>query len=262
MVAFLFLGLALWNRADFVWALAGLATAGTIVLWPEISRAFNRRNASLATISFLLGCLPLITYNIRRPNATLGANARLEFNQFSGQVRLTADGSDLFGYLVCEESDHSALPRTFVGRVAQSIRDRLGEHRHSGMAWALGASIVAVPLWWRSRASRFSIIFMTVTWISMAVTRGGGGSSHHVVMLWPFPQLFLACVLGRLRWRWVATATMIALVTLNLLVINQYLLQFDRDGPAIDLGAATLERRPSIHKCNRLGLFDLPSTMA
>jgi hypothetical protein len=28
------------------------------------------------------------------------------------------------------------------------------------------------------------------------------------------------------------------------------------------LGAATLERRPSIHKCNRLGLFDLPSTMA
>jgi hypothetical protein len=232
--AFFLIGLAMWNRADFVWALAGIGAGAVAVFWSEIRRFLSLRNVGLAMVSFVLGALPLLIYNIHRPNATLGGNARLEFDRFAPkvlQLRQTADGSDLFGYLVSEEgSDRPKAPYSLRGRTAQWIRNHLGTHRRNGTAWALALAIVAVPLWWRSRVARFALVFMTVTWLSMAVTRDAGAAAHHVMMLWPFPQLFLAIAIGSLRWPMAGRAIIGALVVLNLLVVNQYFLQFERDG--------------------------------
>jgi hypothetical protein len=64
----------------------------------------------------------------------------------------------------------------------------------------------------------------------MASTRGAGTSQHHAVLLWPFPQLFVAIAISSLRWKWVVACICIILVASNLLVLNQYLVQFERDG--------------------------------
>ena len=235
--AFFLLGLALWNRADFLWALAGLTVAGGVVLRSEIRRSLNWRNTVLVSAAFILGALPLLLYNFHRPNETLGANARLEFDKFGvkfHQLNSTLAGSDLFGFLVADEwSDaHPKAPVSLPGRTALWVRNRLGEHRRDGMFWACTVALAAVPLWWSSKTARFSLAFIAITWGCMAVTRGAGEAAHHVLMLWPFPQLFLAIVLGALGWYWAADLVIVVLVTLNLLVVSQHFLQFERDGAA------------------------------
>jgi len=65
----------------------------------------------------------------------------------------------------------------------------------------------------------------------MAITKGAGLSAHHAVLLWPFPQLFIGIVLTAIPWRPVTGLCAAAVALSNLLVINQYLLQMERDGP-------------------------------
>jgi hypothetical protein len=58
-----------------------------------------------------------------------------------------------------------------------------------------------------------------------------------VVLLWPFPQLFVAIAISSLRWKWAVACICTILVVPNLLVLNQYLVQFERngaDGPFTD----------------------------
>jgi len=66
----------------------------------------------------------------------------------------------------------------------------------------------------------------------MALTRNAGGAAHHDILLWPFPILFAVSALAQLPWRWLAVAAASAMVLMNLLVVNQYVLQFERDGAA------------------------------
>jgi hypothetical protein len=64
----------------------------------------------------------------------------------------------------------------------------------------------------------------------MAMTRGAGGSAHHVVLLWPVPILFAAGILGQWRSRIALGAVGSAMVCMNLLVLNQYFFQLARNG--------------------------------
>jgi cell division protein FtsW (lipid II flippase) len=98
------------------------------------------------------------------------------------------------------------------------------------MEYAAALALLAVPLWWRSRAARFCLVFCAVAWFFMASTRDAGASLHHTVLLWPFPQLFVAVVISSFRWKWLAAAVCIFLVAGNLLVVNQYIAQFERNG--------------------------------
>ena len=87
---------------------------------------------------------------------------------------------------------------------------------------------------------------MGVTWIQMALTTNAGGSVHHAVLLWPFPQFVLALALAEAsrrlaepsgRWKhWGAVAFSIVVAFLcvtNLLVTNQYLACLIRYGPTV-----------------------------
>jgi hypothetical protein len=114
--------------------------------------------------------------------------------------------------------------------VASWIRNHLGEHRRNGLVSVFVLGLLAVPLWWRSRAARFSLVFLVVTWLAMTLTRDAGGSAHHAVLLWPFPHLFIAAAFGSLPWRPGIMLLGSALVAMNLLVVNQHILQFDADG--------------------------------
>jgi hypothetical protein len=101
------------------------------------------------------------------------------------------------------------------------LRRQVGERRRSGFYWVLGALLAAVPLWWRSRAAWFALVFTATSWLLMAMTRDAGGAAHHLVLLWPFPVLFAAAALGRLPGTVVALAGVL-LAGSNLLVVNQY----------------------------------------
>ncbi len=233
---FFFLGLALWNKALMFWILGGL-TLGGLVFWREIRRVLTFRTAGIATAAFLLGALPFVIFNVKRHNATLGENFRLEPATVSQivlgkgrMVQMSLNGSGLLGFIPAAESEYTRPAVTRRGRVAQWIERHLGEHRTTGFDWMFLAALACVPLWWRKSGAWFALIFMFVTWLGMAITAGAGGAVHHSVLLWPFPAFFVAIVLASLPWRRVATVAVVAMVVMNLLVVNQYLADFDRNG--------------------------------
>jgi hypothetical protein len=64
----------------------------------------------------------------------------------------------------------------------------------------------------------------------MAATRNAGGSVHHLVLVWPMPQLLVGAALAALPWRWPRVGLAALLIGANLLVVNQYIAQFERNG--------------------------------
>ena len=240
LACFLF-GLALWNKATFVWALSGLAAAAVIAYWPEFHRRLqDRRLVIRCALAFLAGALPLLLFNLHRPGATFRATNGISLQDFDAklvQLRAAADGSGLFGYLAADDSTggHPKSPSAISGRVAAWLRDHLGDFHSSLFPYAIAWAILAAPLWWRSPARRagvFAVVFCAVTFLGMAITRGAGTGIHHTVLLWPMPQLLVGIALSALRPRWIAPVLASALVVSNLLVINQYFFQFDRNGAA------------------------------
>ncbi len=232
---FLCLGLALWNKAVFLWALTGLLVALAAVCSTQVRKLLNRQRIGIAAAALIVGASPLLIYNLRQRNATISSSANLEVPDWGAkflQVRMALNGTSLFGYLVSAEDRE--LPKTVTttpGHFALAVRQRLGEHLASLGYYAAIACFLAVPLWWKSQPARFALVFCAVTWLMMAITKGAGSSAHHVVLLWPFPQLFIAIVLAAIPWRSITGLCAAAIVLSNLLVINQYLLQIERDGP-------------------------------
>lgn len=100
------------------------------------------------------------------------------------------------------------------------------------------ALLLLIPLWRRPirRVMLFALVAAGTSWILMALSEGGG-SAHHAILLWPLPHLVVAVAFAeaftRFHWaKWTLAAALPFLVTTNLLVTNQYLYQFIKNGPA------------------------------
>jgi hypothetical protein len=229
LACFLF-GLALWNKATFVWALSGLSVATLVAYWPECRQCLrDRRLVMRCALAFMAGALPLLLFNLHRTGATLRATNGISTQDFDAklhQLRGALDGSGLFGYLAAED---------WMTEQPKLGAAHLSGFRSSLFPYAVALAILAAPLWWRSRARRagvFAIVFCAVTFLGMAVTRDGGTGIHHTVLLWPLPQLLVGIALCALRPRWIAPVLAAVLVISNLLVIDRYFVQLDRNGAA------------------------------
>jgi hypothetical protein len=228
---FFFLGLALWNKATFVWALSGVLVAGFVVFLPEIRREFSSRKAAIALTAFLAGTLPFLLYNVRRPAATVQQNVKLDPQSVPAKfqhVRYALNGEAVYGYIVTEEwAGNAKTPARWDGRASVWLRDKIGERRRGWLGWAFLFCLAAAPLWWRDKSARFALVFLPVAWILMALTRDAGGAVHHTVLLWPMPHMFIAATLSRVRWGWIAAGV---LCVANLLALNQQYAQLAKYG--------------------------------
>ncbi len=230
---FFVLGLALWNKAIFLASLAALTVAAGTVCWRQIASLWTGRRLRVAILAFLAGCAPVLLYNARRPATTLRSNANLEMPEWSvkvPQLLATLNGSDVFGYLTSDDRTHPNPVVSPQGRASEWLQMHFGEWRRGGLLAACGVCLLLLPLWWRSAAARFSLIFCAVHWCLIIVMRGGGTSAHHVVLMWPFPHLFVAATLSQVPWRPLGKVAAGLIASTNLLVISQYMLQFERDG--------------------------------
>ncbi len=242
-------GLALWDKALFTWLLGGLATASVIVfprqLWLNIRDRGLWIKLCLAALAFLFGCSPLIVYNVNNGYPTFHAAPGFTTQELYSKslvLRGTWDGEALFGYLVNQdETDHPRQPRTSLESLSFWLRSKVGERKHNGLDWALIAALLCLPLIWGTPAFRWALfcaIAVAVAWFQMGITKEAGGSAHHVVLLWPIPHLLIAFAFAEVARRWGKTGHRLAflgtvcLVTMNLLVTNQYLYQFARNGSA------------------------------
>ena len=235
--AFLF-GLALWNKAIFGWTLFGLALAALLVL-PNAVRAvlLERSRWTRALLAFALGSLPLLYFNLKHPNSTFGENAHFSFQSFPvkyQELKGAVDGSGLFGYIVAPDSEQNRRePESPQGRAASWISDRLGHPEKDLMPYAILIALFILLLWWRApghRAALFAAVCGGGIFLAMAVTRNAGTAIHHTVLILPMPQLLVGTVLGALPWRWLRVGLAALLIGANLLVVNEYVAQFERNG--------------------------------
>jgi hypothetical protein len=162
------------------------------------------------------------------------------------QLGRAANGASLFEYITGGADAPAKAPSSRRGRVAEWIFRRLGEHRESEAFYVYWAMLLLAPLWWRSRPARFSLVFLIVAWGLMAVTKNAGAAAHHDVLLWPFPIVFAVSVLASIRWRWIAIVAAAGMVFMNLLVVNQYVLQFERYGAAPYYSDARFRLNPEL----------------
>ena len=214
-------GLAFWNKAVFIWAFTGLIVGGLTAYWPVIRKQFpGPKLAARCVLAFLLGSAPLLLYNIRRPASTLQSNVHMSFAGFGDKVtslHYTLDGSDLFGVVAGMDG----------------VTDHTGPRFHDLFLPALLLSVVITI--WRFRAAelkpaRFALGFCAGSLFLIALTRYTG-FAHHLVLIYPMPQILVGTVLASIERRYLREALAILLVAANLLVFDTYITQLRRSGP-------------------------------
>ncbi|HXB68460.1 MAG TPA: glycosyltransferase family 39 protein [Candidatus Acidoferrales bacterium] len=192
------LGLGMWDKALAIWMLSGIGIAGILTFPRQILAAINLRRVAIAALAFSLGALPLIIYNYKQNLATFRGNVSYDTSDFPNKARLllaTADGRGLFSWLNFEDwqTHNPRPPKGLIQTASARISAFAGHPRHNLTLWAFCLALLLAPLargnaW---RAILFALIAMLVAWLQMAVTANAGGSVHHAILIWPFPQIVI-----------------------------------------------------------------------
>jgi len=179
--------------------LAGFGVAGITVLNKYFVRVTDFRRVAISVISFCLGALPLIVYNVANRGITFRGNASWETHDIPGKARLleaTADSRALFGWFANEDwqTDRPNQPVSVLTAASARISTLARTPRNNLMIWAFGLALLLTPLARGDalKAILFALVAMVVAWAQMAVTVNAGGSVHHAILLWPLPEMVIA----------------------------------------------------------------------
>jgi 4-amino-4-deoxy-L-arabinose transferase-like glycosyltransferase len=243
---FFIFGLAMWDKALFSWALAGLV-AGALAVFPRQLRShLTWRNTGIAVVWLLVGATPLVQFNIQRRLATFRENTHFsaeDFSQKATLLRLSLEGGCLFGYMVRDEPPPEPVePANPMESFSVWLSHVCRQRRAGFLPYACLLAAALLPWLWRTPARKpmlFAAVFVAVVWLQMAFTKGAGTGAHHVVLLWPFPHLFAGVGLAeasRKLGRAGLGALIAVLVTVcgsNAVVLNQYLAKLVENGPTV-----------------------------
>jgi len=240
---FALLGLAAWDKALAFWSLGGFGVATLITLRSQIRELWTARRLRLALAGFALGALPLIVYNVDSGLGSFRGNAVYDSSLLPKKLyvlKMTFDGSGLFGWLVAEDRDTPSphTPRGGLEISSAKVASWAGNPHRDFLLYAFAAALLLAPLARGPdrRAIGFALIAMAVAWCQMAFTAGTGGAQHHTILLWPLPQMVIAVSfaaasrrLGRAGVPVLATVTLVVIGS-GLAVINQYYTEAVRNG--------------------------------
>ena len=247
--AFFLFGLAMWDKALFIWSMAGLAAAALVVFPRALLRLATPKAVGVAVVAFLLGAAPLVHFNLRKGGETFRNNAAWSTKGFSSKLAMlagTLGGGYLFGYMIREDNDGAPplAPTTPLTKASERVSALFGHPRHNLLIFAEGGALLLLPLLWRARtrgagAGLFALVFLATAWLAMALNPNTGGSVHHVVLLWPVPHMLVAVAFGEAAQKFgrpgrVTLALMLCLVCAsNLLVTNEYYRVMRRNGSGL-----------------------------
>jgi 4-amino-4-deoxy-L-arabinose transferase-like glycosyltransferase len=232
---FCLLGLGMWDKALFVWMLSGVGVAAVVVFPRHILAVASRRRMAIAALGFTLGVWPLLLFNLENQWETFRGNVSHDASDIPGKAHMlmeTAKGDGLFGWMFDEnwQTPQPHAPRGLWQTASAAISSLAGRPRHHALFYAFLLAVLLTPLARGNalRAILFALIAMAVAWVEMATNASTGGSVHHAILLWPFPQLVVAVSfaaasrrLGRAGIPAVAVAVAVMTVS-GVLVTNEY----------------------------------------
>ncbi|MGB6946516.1 MAG: hypothetical protein WBE37_29230 [Bryobacteraceae bacterium] len=248
--AFFWFGLALWDKALFLWLFSGLAVATLAVFPRELWLRCTPRNLGLAAAGLVVGAMPLVAYNAVSNFDTFRSNSTFLLSQFPSRLhalRITWDGEILWQYMVHEPwaPGTPREPDTTLEDVSEQVHSLVGfrHHYYNQMEPAFWVALALTPLLWFTGARKtllFCLIAMAVAWVQMAITQNAGLGAHHVVLLYPLPHWFLAVAFVEaaawrpLEWKNAGTILLVSgvlfLAVDNLLLTNEYFYQLSAYG--------------------------------
>jgi hypothetical protein len=242
-LGFLLFGLALWDKALALWILSGFAIAGILTFPRQIFAVTGFRRLLISVAAFALGAAPLISYNLHEPLATIRENTAFDTSALIPKLRFAADtarGGALLGFWNATD-EATPAPRQAHGLIQMAsarVSSLAGEPSSDWLFGAFVAAVLLSPLggWVTLRTVVFFLIAMAVAWFQMAINPHTGGTVHHTILLWPWPEAVVAVSfaavsqrLGRLGAPAAAVATAAVIVS-SLLVTNEYYTKLVRNG--------------------------------
>jgi Dolichyl-phosphate-mannose-protein mannosyltransferase len=183
------LGLGVYDKVNFLWIVAAIPLAALCVRPREVRARVNRRLWAIGGGSFVLGCLPLVAYNLAWPPRTLDPV--------------------LHGSLHIAGGNQAGGPLTQLHERFQQLTDLLDGKTIVGLLGDLGgpppilpilcalaaAAILVASLDRRARprlvAERF-VVFAGLLVLLFSALTPGGSYAHHVLLTYPFPHVALA----------------------------------------------------------------------
>ena len=166
------LGLAIWNKAIFLWILAGLLLA-LVVLRREVREIVNTRTMAVATAGLLLGAAPFLWYAIPNP-AKVASGTEYSFADLEQNVaalQQTLRGDILAGTLVSVYPTGDERPSRHVSVWLSDLAGR----RISGVLLYVALPAVIAGLFLARRAALFFLIAAAVAWFQMLRRPAGWG---------------------------------------------------------------------------------------
>jgi 4-amino-4-deoxy-L-arabinose transferase-like glycosyltransferase len=197
--ASLVFGLGLFDKLTFAWILAALIAAGLIVVPKELNAHLRLRPVLIALAGFLLGCLPLLIYRLTTSPPSLGLRSETSLMPYLAKLSMLQhcfDGTIFQGWLAEVSAPQAALPGDgLAGWVSSFAGETLIDA--TWFPWALGAAVLFLPWTLRTPARRgllFVFLFSTVA-VAVMIPVEFAGYVHHLALIYPLPQLFVAASL-------------------------------------------------------------------
>jgi hypothetical protein len=231
------LGLGVWDKANFVWFVAGLG-ATLVLLFPRDILG-RLRQLPLAAVAFLLGASPFLAFNLTQRAQTWQERGQFEIRWFKLlQAQGTLNGDFMSALAGEDHLDTSPPAHDLVFPKLANVMYPLGRLRQTILLPLLGLSLLLLPLnlaIGSARALLFPLLVTILTYACMFVTFDGGSSVHHVIMVYPFPLLFLAASFWTPAARWprlslIPVALTAAAILVNLSVNARHLAIYTRTG--------------------------------
>ena len=233
--AFLVAGLALWYKAIFLFPLGAMLLAFAIAYPRDVRRWLTLRKVTVAVVGMVVGCAPLIAFNLARRGATFQASQDLPgvpAGEKLVMLKHTLDGRALEHYMFRSSLDEKiALSGTSMADVVVGWYRESHFGPGSALLPVLVLALLALPFLRKSSlfpALVFSWAVAGAAYGAMLVFRDAGAGPHHTVLLDPAPQFIVAASAAALaeRWRGGRSAVVIALCAVvagsNLWLLDRY----------------------------------------
>ncbi len=274
-------GVGVFDKATFLWLLAALALSTVLVFGRQVWASLRPKVIATALAGLLLGSAAFVYYCWKWPGETFRHEAESP-DKYAGKLRglqQMLEGTALVGWFSREMDDRPLEPSGALARVVYAV----APHEAQAETLLLPALLVALLLlpalpfapW--GRGMLFLLLFGLFGFVQMLVV-ADAGALHHLALLLPFPQVFVAAGLmglldGAGRWlrsarfRTAATAVVcllaLVLVGANLRGVAHYYFRILAygGGPAWTEAIYTLDRAIEAGKPEQVVLLDWGQAM-
>jgi hypothetical protein len=189
-------GIGVFDKLTFVWILAALLIAALLVFPKELAARLRWKHAAVAAPGFALGCLPLLIYRFSAATPSLGLRWENSLTPYLAKLSMlhhSLDGTIFQGWLAQVTAPQPMPPQDgLAGWICRWSGDSL--IHPTWLPWALAAAIAFLP-WTLRGPQRRGLLFVflfAVVAIALMLPVESGGSAHHLALIDPLPQLFVA----------------------------------------------------------------------